>query len=63
MIAYFIFYALLGGISARYDKTVIGLLVTLVLAFTFGIHWLPLSLVEFWFGYIIGKGMREKEST
>ena len=60
MIGYFIFYSLLGGLSARYNKTAIGLCVTLILACVFGIHWLPLSLIEFGFGYMIGKKMREE---
>jgi len=60
MIGYFIFYALLGGLSSRYNKTALGLCVTLILAFVFGVHWLPLSLVEFGFGYLIGKKIREE---
>lgn len=60
MIAYFIFFALIGGIAARYNLTVVGLIVVLILAATFGIHWLPLDLIEFGFGYLIGKAIRDR---
>ena len=49
---------MIGGISARYNLTAVGLVVLLIMAVTFGIYWLPLDLVEFGFGYLIGKAMR-----
>ena len=58
MIGYFIFYALIGAISASLDMTVVGLIVLVVMAAIFGIHWLLLDLIEFGFGYLIGKATR-----
>lgn len=63
MIAYFLFFALIGGLSARYRLTPGGLVVVLILAAVFGVFWLPLDLVEFGFGYLVGRAIRTREGT
>ena len=60
MIAHFLFFALIGGISSRYSFTAVGLVIVLILAAVFGVFWLPLDLVEFGFGYLVGRAIREK---
>ena len=61
MIAYALFYGIIGYLAFQFQKPYFGLIVVLGLAVVLGIFWLPLSLVEYFAGYMIAKMLAAKE--
>lgn len=61
MIAYALFYGIIGYLAYRFQKPYVGLIIVLGLAVALGVYWLPLSLLEYFGGYFIAKMLAEQE--